>query len=318
MRRSNRLGEKMKRGSVMMWLLPLVLSGETLVVDLEDVTLDSPPMVTYEGPGGGSYYNGSDEAGGFNSRGTLFENLYIVDWASWSGWAYSTTADTETPGFMNQYSAYPGVANDGSVYAVTYAPSKLDLPTGWKAPLSVSLTNVSYAALSMLHGDDFSKKFGDDSSSLDVVETDYPDYFKVILTGIDPHGMELGRVEVYLADYRGESNSDYVLADWLEVDLSGLGTGVSSISIALESTDVGAWGMNTPSYLAVDTLVLGSSATWAGYDQYADGWVESGDFLGWVYPAGDYSYVDLIGNWVYLPETDASARDGSWIYIPKK
>jgi hypothetical protein len=70
----------------------------------------------------------------------------------------------------------------------------------------------------------------------------------------------LGAVEVYLADFRGGLETGSILDSWLTVDLSPLGTDVAQIGFALESTDNGTWGMNTPAYLAVDDLVLGATA----------------------------------------------------------
>jgi hypothetical protein len=303
------------------WLLGLgVLTGhaaETRVAGFEDVTLGTPPLEAYAGPGGGGYYNGWDGAGGFASGGVFFPNSYNADEMSWSGWAYSTTVDTETADFGNQYSALTGGAAEGSVYAVAYAPSRLVLPAGWKAPLSIAVTNTTYAGIAMRDGDAFGRKFGDDPATPDVVEADYPDYFKLTISGHGAEGMELGTVEVYLADFR-DAQAAYILDEWLEVDLAPLageaGSAVAEIRFALESTDVGAWGMNTPSYLAVDQLVLAATPTWGGYDLGADGWVDTGEFLGLVYPVGDFLYIQRLGRWAYLPEglTDG---EGAWLHL---
>lgn len=102
------------------------------VVDFEDLILPSE-----------SFYNGSDGAGGFTSQGTFFNNSYNPQYDSWFGWSYSNTTDTTTPGFTNQYSAYPGEGFNGSSnYAVGYVNfagttflgiSYIDLPTGFNA-----------------------------------------------------------------------------------------------------------------------------------------------------------------------------------------
>ena len=95
-------------------LLPVLMQGErplTLQVGFEDVPLEGEGILAYGGPGGGSYYNGADGAGGFLSEGAWFVNTF-TDWAggftSWGGWAYSTTGDRETAGFINEFSAYTG------------------------------------------------------------------------------------------------------------------------------------------------------------------------------------------------------------------
>jgi len=224
--------------------------GELLQVGFEDLGLDAGWVESYGGPGDGVYYNGSNLSGGFSSEGVFFGNEY-TDWGggyySWSGWAYSTTTDTGTAGFDNQYSAFAGGAAGGRVYAVTYAPSTLDLPLGWRAPQELSVTNNSYAGISMRDGDAFAKQFG------------AGDYFLLTLTGYDAGGLETGSVEVYLADFRDGLETGYILDSWATVDLSPLGSGVAQITFSLESTDTGDFGSNTPSYVAIDNLVLEST-----------------------------------------------------------
>lgn len=288
----------------MLVLGALAVKGETLVAGFEDVALEGGGVVAYTGPGGGEYYNGSDSSGGFSSGGVEFVNDYSVDYGSWSGWAYSTTTDVETAGWGNQYSSFAGGAREGVVYAVTYAPSSVGLPEGWSAPVSVSVSNTSYAGISMRDGDDFAKQFG------------AGDYFKLILTGLDASGEELGKVEAYLADFREGTDPGYILEGWLDVDLTSLGSGVATLEFALESTDVGQWGMNTPGYIAVDELVLAQPRQWGGYVEDQAGWFDTGSFLGLIYPVGDWVYVLELGKYLYLPESLISAG-GSWSFIPK-
>ena len=302
---------------------------EIRVIGLEEVSLEVPPMEIYEGEGGGTYYNGSDEAGSFTNGGAVFENAYNPDWMSWSGWSYSTTTDTATPGFGNQYSTYAGVAGEGDVYAVGFAPARLELPAGWRAPERVLLTNTTYAALAMRDGDAFARKFGDDPATPEVVEDDYPDYLLLTITGYAGDGSELGEVNVYLADFRGEGSEDFILSEWEEVDLSGLsetGSGerqsVAVLEFALESTDTGDFGMNTPSYFALDELVLKPTATWGPYDlgtyplENGSAWVNTGNFLGWAYPVEDFVFLSALEKWVYLPESALATGNGAWTYIP--
>jgi hypothetical protein len=223
------------------------LTAQT-VVDFADVALGSPPTTAYAE--GGVYYNGSDLAGGFSSGGVSFVTDYNSEWGSWTGWAYSTTTDVGTAGWDNQYSAFAGSGDGDAVYAIGYvgfAGLSLELP-GPVSPLSVALTNTSYAGLSMTHGDAFAKKFGGPGG------TD-PDTFILSITGLDGSGATTGAVDVYLADFRSaDPAADYILDTWLTVDLTALGSGVTELVFALGSTDVGAWGMNTPSYFAMDTL----------------------------------------------------------------
>jgi hypothetical protein len=306
--------------------LPAGLLGQEagqLEVGFEDLAVSVPPLEAYGGPGGGAYYNGSDGAGGFTSNGVFFGTDYNADWMSWAGWAYSTTTDTETADFGNQYSAYPGGAADGSVYAVTFAPSVLELPVGYRAAVSVKVANTTYAALSMRDGDLFAKKFGDDPSTPDVVETDYPDWYKLIMTGKSGSGATLGTVEVYLADFRGDEESDFIANEWIEVDLGPLNTsgwspgpGVKSIEFSLESSDVGDFGMNTPAYVALDNLVLAETGAWGPYDLANGSMVDTGPWLGWVYVEDPWVFVYALDRWIFLPGETIDPDSGAWAFIP--
>ncbi|NET62291.1 MAG: DUF4465 domain-containing protein [Symploca sp. SIO2E6] len=215
------------------------------VVDFEDLTL-SPE----------SFYNGSDGAGGFTSKGVFFNNSYNPTFDSWSGWSYSNTTDTTTPGFTNQYSAFTGSGFNGSSnygIAFTFSPGDayIDVPTGFSVN-SARITNTTYAALSMLNGDQFAKKFGGPSGN-------DPDFFLLTITGLDDSNAVVGTVDFYLADYRFADNSqDYILDTWELLDLSSL-TDATRLSFALTSSDVGSFGMNTPAYFALDDLTLDSS-----------------------------------------------------------
>jgi len=215
------------------------------IVDFEDLTLANE-----------SYYDGADMAGKFTSRGAEFNNAF-TDFGGgstvWEGWAYSNKTDTTTPGYGNQYSAYAGSgdnqsANYGVAFTNTFVvPAPIvTLPTG-AIPLSLRVTNVTYAALSMRDGDSFAKKFGGTSG-------DDPDWFLLSISGLDAASQSVGSVETYLADYRSAENAqDYILNEWQNVDLTSL-VGAVKLSFALTSSDVGAFGMNTPAYFAMDDL----------------------------------------------------------------
>ena len=224
------------------------------VIDFSDVPLTGPAVATYAGPGGGVYYNGSDGAGSFASGGASFNNNF-TDWGygftSWANFAYSTTSDTTTSGYVNEYSAYSS-GNSGAygiAYFSAYDPAPRITFAQAVAPQSVLLTNTTYAALDMLSGaSGFSKKFGGATG-------DDPDWFRVTFTGYDASSAVTGTVVFYLADFRFSDNSlDYIVDDWTSVDLSGLGSGVRAIELSFASSDVGMFGINTPTYVAFDNL----------------------------------------------------------------
>ena len=235
-------------------------SAATLTIDFEELPLDAA-----------DFYNGADLAGGFVSYGMEFNNMYtnITNSCCWNGWAYSQTTDTATPGAVNQYSAFTGSGATGSArYGVAFSGldagggiiPEIDLPAG-SNPTSVKVTNTTYAALSMVLGDGFAKRFGGPSG-------DDPDWFLLTVQGFNSADTVVGDVSLYLADYRFSNPAeDYVLDQWTNLELTSLaGLGVRKLSFRLSSSDSGQFGMNTPAYFAIDNLVLDVTATAGDFD----------------------------------------------------
>ncbi|EMI21560.1 cell surface protein [Rhodopirellula maiorica SM1] len=212
---------------------------------------------------GNSFYKGQDGAGSFQSGNLGFANSYNPAWGSWSGWALSNTTDQTTAGYGNQFSAFAGSgANGSSTYAVGTGV------TGNSAAViqknsdglfdSLMVTNTTYAALSMSQGDAFAKKFGGESG-------DDPDYLLLTIEGLDASDQSIGTVTFYLADYRFADNSlDYIVQDWTKVDLTQLAA-ADRLELSVASSDVGAFGMNTPAYFAVDDVQIQPANEPAGY-----------------------------------------------------
>lgn len=212
---------------------------------------DLSPAIAYGGPGGGNYEDGRNLAGSFRSGPLDFPNTFTDfggGFSGWSGWAHSTTSDTTTPGFDNQFSAWPGSGAGGSAtYAIAFENATIAIPSGQRVD-SLSLANSSYAALSMRDGDSFAKQFGGPTG-------DDPDFFQVTISGFR-NGAGLGDVTVDLADFRFADNAqDFILAQWLDVDLSPLAA-ADELALSFASSDVGSFGINTPTYVAVDNIVL--------------------------------------------------------------
>lgn len=220
------------------------------IVTFEDLTL--PPN---------THYTGSDLLGGFTSNGVFFENTYDPNFGFWSGgFIYSNSNDTTTAGFTNDYSAITSAgANGGGIYAVNYY-GNIDF-TSQKVVSSIALTNTTFAYLSILNGDDIAKKFGDTINANGENDgSNGEDFFRLRILGRDQNSNITDSVIVYLADYRFSDNSqDYILKEWLTVDLTALGA-IQFLEFELSSSDVGSWGMNTPAYFALDNLVYGDLA----------------------------------------------------------
>lgn len=200
------------------------------------------------GMGPNSYLNGATLSGGYTSGGIFFENDYNASFDVFSGFAASTTTDSTTPGFGNQYSNITGSGAGGSSgFGLAFFGGRIVLPEP-QIVLGASFTNTTYAALSMRDGDFFSKKFGGATGS-------DPDFFRLLVEGLDAGGSSTGVVELMLADFRfADDGLDFILDEWVFLDLSGLGA-ISELRFGFESSDVGAFGINTPTYFAIDDLV---------------------------------------------------------------
>lgn len=200
-----------------------------------------------------SYWNGSDGSGGFVSGSANFNNFYEHVWGSWAGFAYSNIKDTSAQSWASQYNAITGDAQSGDIYAAGYLDSFNQIApimalNSEQVLTGLYVTNSNYVYYSMLNGDAFAKKFGGASG-------DDPDWFLLTIIGKDASGNVTGVVEFYLADYRFADNSqDYIVDTWQYVDLTSLGV-VKSLEFTLNSSDVGPWGMNTPAYFMLDTVI---------------------------------------------------------------
>jgi hypothetical protein len=140
------------------------------------------------------------------------------------------------------------------------------------------INNTTYAALDMLNGSAYSKKFGGTSGN-------DPDWFKITVAGKDINGTTLGSVDFYLADYRFTNNAeDYIVTDWTWLDLSSIGPNVTTLHFSLSSSDNGAWGMNTPAYFAIDEI--STTPTLSGPAEDYSNPFDAG-VPGFVGPAGD-------------------------------
>lgn len=193
----------------------------------------------------------------FTSGFYTFENTYSVSpYGPYSSaWSYSSYTDVTTVGSSNQYSGFGGSGESSDQYGIcntgAYNDNRL-FSTSQVAftPTGAFFTNTTYAALSMQNGDGFATQFGD-ASNLASGE----DWFLLTVYGLAQDSTYNGdSVNFYLADYRFADNSqDYIIEDWTWVDLSSL-ENVYGLDFVLTSSDIGGFGMNTPSYFAMDNF----------------------------------------------------------------
>lgn len=230
-------------------LLPPALRAQQLV-DFEDFALAAD-----------TFRNGAAlDTSVFDAGAILLPNTHGVSggFAFWRGWSISTRVDTATPGFRNQYSAFPGRGAGGSAtYAVgTGQGAAIRLAEPGATVTSLRLANTTYAALSMRDGDPFAKRFGGAAG-------DDADFFSVSFRGWSGGARTADSVTVFLADFRGPAAEDVILGEWREVDLSGLGP-VDSLTLSFASSDVGEFGINTPLYVAIDDVAVGATSAVGG------------------------------------------------------
>lgn len=206
---------------------------------------------------GTGQYTGYDDTG---------SGLYMMlnedlDWMTgemsrefWNGGiAISQWNDMTTGGYGNQCSVYfrdnttgYGGYNGSKTFAINNGNGEVSFTDGQTEASFYYfwVTNSTYAALSMLNGDDYAKKFT------------LGDWFKLVITAEDKGGNATGTaVEFYLADFR-TATSPGIITSWTKVDLTPLGNKVHTLKFDLQSSDTGQWGMNTPAYFCFDNLAL--------------------------------------------------------------
>ncbi len=196
-----------------------------------------------------TFLNDAGPTGEFSAGNISLPNNYNPDWMSWDGWAVSNRTDTTTPGFLNESSAIAGSGTQGSAtYALSYVIGASTLRLENRGTVNgLYVTNNTYAYFSIKDGDAFAKKFGG-------ITGNDPDFFLLTVKKYLGGQLSTDSVNFYLADYRFSDNAqDYIVQDWAWLDLSSLGS-ADSLRFSLSSSDVGAFGMNTPAYFCVDNV----------------------------------------------------------------
>ncbi|MEI8086475.1 MAG: DUF4465 domain-containing protein [Paludibacter sp.] len=206
----------------------------TTLVDFEGVTLNSNGI-----------WNGSDLSGEFVSSNSKFNNSYFVGdgWASWSGFACSSNKDTLTTGYGNQYSVIAGTgALSSSKFALAYDSAAFICPANTYGNFnikSIMINNSTYAYWDMKKGTPGVSK---------IFSTG--DWFKLSIKGYKANALR-SSIDVYLADFRAGKSE--ILKTWKKVDVSSLGQ-VDLVTFTFDSSDKGAWGVNTPKYVCIDNI----------------------------------------------------------------
>jgi hypothetical protein len=215
--------------------IPATPLKTTYTIDFEDLTIPSKGYL-------------DSIQGGLDILGFNFENIYLFDdyykyWYFSKGFALSDVVNVDSVGFNNLYASYAGSgAFTSKNYLLTTNNAGVKLPSTSQL-VSITITNSTYAALSMKNGDGFAKKFtGKDK-----------DFFKVWIKGYNT-GKVKDSMEVYLANFQyADSSQNFIQKEWKTVDISKF-KGVDSLNFQLESSDNGQWGINTPGYFVIDDI----------------------------------------------------------------
>ena len=202
--------------------------GLTASLNAAVVTFDDNPLAA------DSYFD-PQASTTFSSGGVSFQHAWNYG-CCWGNFTYSNRTDTTTAGYTNDRSAITGGGASGSSnYGISYNVGAW-IDFGQATLLgTIDVTNTTYAYLSMLNGDSFAKQF------------EAGDYFRVTVNGLDASGNTIGGVQFSLAE------GTNILNSWLSVDLASLGT-VHGVSFNYSSTDIGTYGINTPTYFAIDNI----------------------------------------------------------------
>lgn len=189
-----------------------------------------------------------------------FSNSYeMTEWGvMWYGIAVSRCYDTETPGYTNEFSVACGKAASGNNFGLGFY-SAYDGESSCSFQFvnaqehvvsSIKLCLPTYVYLAIKDGNDgfgACRKFGEG------------DWYKAIFTARNAKGEIVGSKDVYLADYR--DGKSFLMDTWQEVDFSDLGP-LNQLSITMESTDIGEFGQNTPTYICLDDIDIIVGEAW--------------------------------------------------------
>ena len=183
---------------------------------------------------------------GYRSQVLDYEYLYNDEWGTWSGFAPSACFDMDDASYDNQYSVYNSKAALGNQFVMYYYDSynpPTDILCRYHGDyqfrgVRLNLSTICYKTI--MDGNSFARAF------------DEGDYLKVSFIALGENKVEGDVVEYYAVDYR--DGKRFIAENWDYVDLSALHGKLWGLRIRIETTDVGAYGANTPLYICMDDL----------------------------------------------------------------
>lgn len=232
--------------------LTLAAHAEDITLDLTTVTDATSNAVVYETEGK-SVWNGhtkdvwnltysEEDAASMllaNDGKFMFEHNAITDYNTWGGFTISkSAADT-----LNQFAcvAKGGVKGVGSPFIIGYYQDYVGALTltfdNFYYPKEVYICQDMVTLLSLQNGDGYAKKFT------------AKDTLALHISGLDENDNNSAAVTYYLA-----VDSVFNQA-WTKIDLSSIGY-CYALEFSMTSTDCSVYGINTPTYFALDALTV--------------------------------------------------------------
>lgn len=185
----------------------------------------------------------------FNQKSFFFQHRGYGSY--WEGFTLSRVASDT----LNQFAcmAKGGLVGQGNPFVVGYYSAWYDNPSedkysnliaffGEYEPIEVYICQSAYTYNSITNGDAYAKKFTD------------KDTLTLVISAYDSDKGLTKSVKYYLA-VDGKFNKG-----WEKVDLSSLGA-CDGLAFSFKSTDSGEYGINTPTYFALDGLKVNNTAT---------------------------------------------------------
>ena len=205
----------------------------------------------------GEVWNGSNGQTQYSAPDSLFQAALSMNigWdTSWGGywknqWAFSrknitTVEPSDFSKHLYAAKAGKGAEEQGEVYAIGTQNAFFLNPDPVNQFIDgFYITNTTFAYNSMAFGDNFAKKFTANDKDSFILN------ISIFLNG------ELKQTkQVVLADFRSSDTTKHFLLDtWKYV---GITTQSDSIHFELLSSDIGNFGINTPTYFALDKIAI--------------------------------------------------------------
>jgi hypothetical protein len=217
------------------------------VATFDDITLpgaDTTYLESVTGPDGiYTYQSGNAKFYGKKDFGGTYESNFNC----------SNHTDTVTPGFANMWSNITGkgVLNSGN-FGIAYVETDYSITAMPTIPVGVKLTGSAaghQVAGAYLTNSVYAYRYMLDNNFYDNENH----WFKLVIRGYLNNVQSADSIIFTLADY-STTGTPILVNTWQWANLTSLGN-VDSLTFDLISSDAGTFGINTPTYFAIDNLI---------------------------------------------------------------